>query len=101
MSEPIPKVSSLDNLLLRFGPDDARKADAQLWKLLSPREPRALPKVPVIAYRVRGWDDISWTASGVEGYRTVLPGLIKEKNLDARPWSPGSRSMFLSRPYCS
>ena len=43
------------------------------WDMLMQREPSNLPGFPAIAYSVRAWRDISWTASGTVGFRTALP----------------------------
>jgi hypothetical protein len=83
-SEPLPRFESVDTLLLPLAPADAQKVDPQLWRIVAPREPRTLPQLAVLAYGVRSWDDVSWTASGTVGYRMLLPALIDRERLDVQ-----------------
>lgn len=83
-TESLPAFNSVDRLLAPFAPADAQRIDPQLWRRISTREPRSLPQLPVLAYRVRSWQDISWTAGGAVGHRTLLSGLIDRERLDVQ-----------------
>jgi hypothetical protein len=55
-----------------LAPVDA-KTSGQLWRILSKRkiELGSLPGLPALVYRVRSWDDFSWTASGTVGHHAT------------------------------
>ncbi len=62
----------------------AQETSPQLWRIISPKEPRtiAVAGVPSLAYRVRDWSDISWTASPTIGYRFALADVIAKQNIN-------------------
>jgi hypothetical protein len=76
-------------------------ADPELAEILQPREPRPLPGGRAIAYDVRGWRDISWTASGTVGLRIGLAARADGQSLQAvvtrlgAPDAPPERTALL------
>jgi len=76
----------LVSLLAPFSPDVVRDTAPDFWRVAADRNPRSLPVagVPSIAYQVRNWDDIAWTASPTIGYRAALAEVIVAKRLDVQ-----------------
>ncbi len=68
------------SLLRPFAPEDVQKITPQLWELIAERKPRPLPVagVPELAYEVRDWQSISWTASATPGYKVELENRISK-----------------------
>ncbi len=76
----------LESLLKPLSPEIARETDPELWSHLGPHNPRsvAIAGVPSLAYQVRDWSDIQWTASGNTGLRFALAGLINERKVNVQ-----------------
>jgi hypothetical protein len=74
----------LPALLLPFSMQNARDADPQLASRLAPRKTRTLTVagVPSLAYPVRSWDDIAWTASATVGYRSALKDFLAQNKVE-------------------
>lgn len=75
---------SLPALLMPFTLQDAQAADENLGRILRTVEPRLLPSVPALVYRVQRPQDIGWIASGTVGYDTLLPGLMDREHLNVQ-----------------
>ena len=87
LTAQLPPPSRKLTLETAFGPMAAANVagtDLELSKSISGREPRQLPGLPAVAYTVRNWSDLSWTATSAVGFRTVLPTMIKEQRIDAQ-----------------
>jgi hypothetical protein len=76
----------LDTLLAPFSPEIVREKAADLWEHIGERNPRTLTiaGVPALAYQVRSWDDIKWTASGTVGFRFAMENIIKQKGVNVQ-----------------
>jgi hypothetical protein len=74
----------LDALLVPFSPEIAREKAPDLWEHIGERNPRTLTiaGVPALAYQVRSWNDIKWTASGTVGFRFAMENIIKQKGVN-------------------
>ncbi|HEY7500616.1 MAG TPA: hypothetical protein VH740_18985 [Vicinamibacterales bacterium] len=85
-SEPAPKAPAggLSERLEPFSIQIARDADPQLAARLAPLKTRtlAVAGVPSLAYAVREWKDIAWTASATIGYRAALREEIDRNKID-------------------
>jgi hypothetical protein len=87
-SEPAPKsetvAAGVSAVLQPFSIEAARAADPQLGARLAPLKTRTLPVagVPSLAYQVREWKDIAWTASATIGYRAALREQIDQNKID-------------------
>jgi len=73
----------LDSVVMPLTLDDARRLDPNLGQILAQRGARSLPAARALAYRVREWKDLQWTATDIVGLRTALPSLIQQQGLDA------------------
>lgn len=92
----------IDTVVQPFTLEDARRLDESLGKILTQHDARQLPGFRGLAYRVRGWRDLEWTASGTTGYRTSLSALIDQQRLDVeavvsrvRPAAPDNEPLLL------
>jgi len=88
--EPAPQGAApevqrtVETLLAPFSPETVRANAPDLWELISDRNPRTLTiaGVPSLAYQVRSWDDIKWTASGTVGFRFAMESIIKQRGVN-------------------
>ena len=78
--------TSLEATLVPFSPDVVREKQSDLWEHLAERRPRALlvAGVPSLAYQVRDWNDIKWTASGTVGFRFAMANIIRQRDVDVQ-----------------
>jgi hypothetical protein len=79
-AKPLPEV------LAPFSLETAREKAPDVWEFIGDRNPRTLTigGVPAIAYQVRGWDDIKWTASGTVGFRFAMENIIKQRGVNVQ-----------------
>ncbi len=90
--EPAPQgaapqaAKTLETLLAPYSPETAREKAPDLWEHIADRNPRTLTiaGVPALAYQVRSWDDIKWTASGTVGLRFAMENIIKERGVNVQ-----------------
>jgi hypothetical protein len=77
---------SLASLLQPFSSEVARQTDPDVWSAVGPHNPRPLlvAGVPSLAYQVRDWPDIEWTASGNVGFKFALASVIQQRNVNVQ-----------------
>ena len=75
-------VAEATAMLAPFGPE----TDEDIFELLAEREVdvESFTELPLRHYRVRDWDDISWTASGTPGHHTLSPSFMEQQGIDMR-----------------
>lgn len=75
---------TLAEMMVPLSPEAAREKERQLWRLIADRNPRPLmiAGIPSLAYRVREWRDISWTASATIGFRFAMANIITQQNIN-------------------
>ena len=75
-------VTEATVMLAPFG----NETDEDVFELLAARDlaVESFAELPLRHYRVREWDDISWTASGMPGHHTLSPSFMEEQGIEMR-----------------
>lgn len=102
LNRDAPRPTQLGDLLATFSPPVAQQTKPRLWDRIKALEPRALPALPAIAYRVSRSQDIAWTVSSTGAYRAALDRQIETTGitpqavvLRMRPIAPDQPSQLL------